>query len=128
MSPGGLTLNNVQANQVITIGYQAKVGPAANFAFGTTTLTNVVTLTGGSTTQTAQASVFVTRQAIQGVTNVPTGAGDGGFSLLLPLLALLVAVWFNRNRIGDMVSAFAGKGTGNKLNKRIAEIRSQEQI
>ena len=93
----GINIGTVYANQPVVISYQAQVGPATNFTYGTTTLTSGATVSSNETSnQTSAAQVLVTNSLVQGATILPTGLTNYFFadSFLLPLLLLIIGLWF----------------------------------
>jgi len=101
----GLNIGNVSAGQTRTITYQAQVASAQYFAFGTTTLTNSVSVTssdsGFNTPNAASASVIVTRTGIHGVTAIPTGLGNNLLvdSFFIPLVLLGIWLWMRKSKL-----------------------------
>ena len=92
----GLNLNTIPANQTVTITYQAQVAQALNFAFGTTTLNNVASVTSSAYgNPSATASVVVTKATVLGASTISTGLTNNFWvdSFFLPLLITLVLIW-----------------------------------
>jgi len=97
----GINLNTIYAGQMVTITYQAQVANAANFSYGTTTLTNNVSVTSSNTgyTPSTNASVVVTRGAVLGASTVSTGLTNNFWldSFFLPLIITLIGIWMLRS-------------------------------
>jgi hypothetical protein len=92
----GINLNTILSGQTVTITYQVQVAGVANFAYGTTTLTNNVSVTSSSGyNPTSNASVIITRGAVLGASTVSTGLTNNFWvdSFLLPLLITLIILW-----------------------------------
>jgi uncharacterized repeat protein (TIGR01451 family) len=94
----GVNIGSISQGQTRNITYQAQVGPDQNFSFGSTTLTDGVTITSDQATNpnVSNASVLVTRSGVLGATSVSTGGLTGNFlfdSFLLPLILALLALW-----------------------------------
>ncbi len=98
--PSGITLSSVQPGQTVTITYQTMVAPLENFPFGTTTLTNNVTVSSNNalTSPTGSASVMVTRGQVLGASSVSTGLTNNFWvdSIILPLLIAVAGVGMYR--------------------------------
>lgn len=96
----GINLSTIYTGQTVTITYQAQVGPAANFTYGTTTLTNNVSATSSNAgyNPTSNASVVVTRGAVLGASTVSTGLTNNFLmdSFVLPLGITLILLWMWR--------------------------------
>ncbi len=93
----GINFGTITPYQTITITYQAQVAGAANFAYGTTTLTGNISVTGSNLNYNpiTPASVFVTRTAVYGVSSISTGLTNNFLtdSFLLPLIIVLTGIW-----------------------------------
>ncbi|MCX6724406.1 MAG: hypothetical protein NT155_04570 [Candidatus Staskawiczbacteria bacterium] len=93
----GINLSTISAGQTVTITYQAQLASAQSFSFGTTTLTNNVSVTSSNSTSSpvANASVVVTRSAVLGASSVSTGLTNNFWidSFFLPLLITLIGLW-----------------------------------
>jgi len=127
----GLNIGNITAGQTRMITYQAQVAPLQNFGFGTTTLTNSVTISSSEGTNPAsgsKANISVTRTS--GATAAPTGWTDNIFfdSFFLPLMLALAGLWaWKSGLLGSL--GFAGlqnRAASNKLAAKIAQIRQRE--
>ncbi len=97
----GINLNTIYAGQTITISYQAQVASLQNFAYGTTTLNNSVSVSSSNSTYNpvSNASVVVTRAAVLGASTVSTGLTNNFWvdSFILPLLVALIGIWMWRS-------------------------------
>ena len=136
----GMNFGTITGNQIITITYQTQVAGAANFAYGTTTLNNSVSVTGSNliNNPTSNASVVVSRTAIQGISTISTGLTNNFWtdSFLLPLLIALVGMWMLKTGmfggIEKWIDAFKQKGKNYKaekeLNSKISQIRELEKL
>jgi hypothetical protein len=130
----GIGLNTIYAGQTVTITYQAQLAPAANFAYGTTTLNNNVYVTSSnSSSPSASASVIVTRSTVLGASTVSTGLTNNFWvdSFFLPLMLALIGIWMwksgmffgiekwmeNRKKI------ISGYKSEKELSKRIEKIQ-----
>jgi len=134
----GLSLGSLNASQSRVVTYQVQVAPAQNFNFGTTTLTNSAFVAGTDsqfTSQTASASVVVTKSSVEGVTNVPTGWGDNGLadSFFLPLLLALGGVWAWKSKnlklpqlVQNGMARRHESSVQKTLAEKISEIRNRE--
>ena len=92
----GVNVGTVYANQPIVVSYQAQVAPAGNFSYGTATLNNNATITSNEAgTQTASATVVISRTLVQGASTVSTGLTNNFLtdSFLLPLLIIIAGLW-----------------------------------
>jgi uncharacterized repeat protein (TIGR01451 family) len=93
----GINFGTITPYQTITITYQAQVAGSANFAYGTTTLTGNISVTGSNLNYNpvTPASVFVTRTAVYGASSISTGLTNNFFtdSFLLPLIVALTGIW-----------------------------------
>jgi uncharacterized repeat protein (TIGR01451 family) len=130
----GINLNTISAGQTVTITYQAQVASAQNFAFGSTTLNNNVSITSSnSSNPTANASVFVTRTAVLGASTISTGLTNNFWvdSFFLPLLLTLLGIWMWRSGVFFGIERWLdnrrkisrGYKAERELNSRIAQIR-----
>jgi len=130
----GVNLGTMSPNigQAKTITYQAQVGPAANFAFGTTTLNNSITATadGGITSGAKITPVYVTKSSVLGATDIPTGLTNNLWvdSFFLPLVLALLGIWlFNSGLLGNFgIAGLRKKMYQNELSNKIAEIKKRE--
>ncbi len=97
----GINLNTIYAGQTVTITYQAQVAPVQNFAYGTTTLNNSVSVTSSNSTYNpvSNASIIVTRATVLGASTVSTGLTNNFWvdSFILPLLLTLIGIWMWRS-------------------------------
>ena len=93
----GINLNTIPAGQTVVITYQAQVAGAQNFSYGTTTLTNNVTVSSSQSgyTPTSNASVIVNRTGVYGASTISTGLTNNFWvdSFFLPLLIALFGIW-----------------------------------
>jgi len=136
----GMNFGTITAGQTITITYQAQVAPASNFSYGTTTLTNSVSVTSSNTnyTPTSNASVFVTRTAVYGASTISTGLTNRFWvdSFFLPLMIALGGIWMLRSGMFFGIEKWFDnskrKGKDYKaqkeLDSRIAEIKKLEKV
>jgi fimbrial isopeptide formation D2 family protein len=135
----GVNLNTIYAGQTVTITYQTQVGSAANFSYGSTTLTNNVSVTtSNGSNPTSNASVIVTRGAVLGASTISTGLTNNIWvdSFFLPLLITLFGIWMLKSGmffgaekwIDDRKKARRGHKAEKELNHRIAQIRETEGI
>jgi uncharacterized repeat protein (TIGR01451 family) len=137
--PYGITINTISPNQTVTITYQAKVAPIQNFGYGTTTLTNSVSVSGSNLTYnpTSSASISVTRSGVYGATIVSTGLTNNLWvdSFLLPALAVLLGVWLWKSGMFFGIEKWIenkrknrkGYKSEKELTNRIAEIQKTER-
>jgi len=114
----GLYISNLAPGQQKTVTYQAQLASDQNFSFGTTTLTNIASLTSTDSSfipVSASAYVNVTRTGVAGATSVPTGWSDSllSGSLLVPFLAAIAAVWF-LNRGEQKIPTWVGSAARKK--------------
>ncbi len=136
----GINLGAIPAGQTITITYQTQVASAQNFAYGTTTLTNSVSVTSSNSgyNPTSNASIIVTRTAIYGASSISTGLTNNLWvdSFFIPLAIALVGVWLMRSGMFFGIRKWADNRkkiykdykTEKKLNSRIAKIRKTEGV
>jgi len=123
----GINLNTIPAGQTVTITYQARVASAANFAYGTTTLTNNVSVTSSvsGSTPTSNASVIVARSTVAGASTVSTGLTNNFWvdSFFLPLMLTLIGLWMWRS------GAFVGieRWLGNKKKAKMS-YKSEKEL
>lgn len=145
----GLNIGALNPQQTKTITFQAVVAPAANFAFGTTSLINTVLVYNTGVSRTDTASVNVIKTQVLGATDVPTGVLDSAkIAFIVSLMATILLTYFMLLRfyvsnkayalgVNDIVSSLKGKITGllpkepsekaeQRLNKIIEEIRKRE--
>jgi uncharacterized repeat protein (TIGR01451 family) len=70
----GISLGNLPANQTKTITFLADVGPASQFSFGQTNLTNTATISWNGNSLSDTAVIVVKKTAVAGIaTAAPTG-------------------------------------------------------
>ena len=136
----GLNINSIASGQTVTITYQAQVAGSQNFAYGTTTLVNNVSVTSSNSSNTpnASASVVVTRGAVLGASTVSTGLTNNFWldSFFLPLLITIVLLWMWKSGfffslekwISDKKSARNNHSSEKELQNRIALIKKGENI
>jgi len=92
----GVTIGTIPAGQTTIVSYQAQVAGSQNFNYGSTTLTNMVTVTSNETgSQTDSATVFVNNSSTAGATSISTGLTNNFFtdSFFLPLMIILLSAW-----------------------------------
>jgi hypothetical protein len=135
----GMNFGTISNGQTVTITYQAQVATASNFAFGSTTLTNSVSVSGTNLTYnpTTSASVVVTRSAVYGISTISTGLTNNLLtdSFLLPLLVALAGIWmFKAGMFGSIEKWINNKRQTNinykaerELNSKISQIRELEK-
>jgi hypothetical protein len=93
----GINVGTLPAGQIYVIAYQARVSPATSMAYGTSILSNEVTVSSSeASTQTASASVIINNSLVQGATVIPTGTTNNPVtdSFLLPMALILLGSWF----------------------------------
>jgi len=132
----GVLINSIPAGQMVTITYSAQVASAANFSYGTTTLTNSVTVTAESSNPiTGNANIVVTRTGVLGVTDINTGLTNNLLfdSFFIPLLLGLFGIWMYKSGalgFNAWLDSQKAKNEDFKANKelkaRIAKIKSSE--
>ncbi|MFH1968526.1 MAG: hypothetical protein ABIJ84_04015 [bacterium] len=135
----GISLTNtIQANQTVTITYQAQLAGAQNFSYGTTTLKNNVFVTSSvsGNSPTSNASIIVTRSTVFGATTIPTGLTNNFWldSFLLPLAIALLGIWMWRSGfffgiekwLDNKKKARRGYKSEKELGKRISMIQKSE--
>ena len=97
----GVNLNTIYAGQTVTITFQAQAAGTNNFAYGTSTLNDSVSITGSqlSYLPTASTSVTVTKGQVLGASTVSTGLTNNFWvdSFFLPLLITLILIWMWRS-------------------------------
>jgi len=130
----GLNLYSIGAGQTIAITYQAQVGPAQNFNYGTTTLTNSISVTGTGSgyNPVNNASVNVNKSQVLGATTISTGLTNNFWvdSFVLPLLATLIVIWMWRagmffrieKWLGDRKKVRRGYYAEKELSSRVSKI------
>jgi uncharacterized repeat protein (TIGR01451 family) len=134
----GITLNTIYAGQTVTITYQTQVASAQNFAFGTTTLyNNVSVISSNGTNGTSNASVIVTRGSVLGASTISTGLTNNFWvdSFLLPLLITLIGLWMWRSGMFFGIEKWLdnkkkirrGYKAEKELSNRIAMIQKTEK-
>ena len=136
----GINLGTIPSGQTITITYQTQVASSQNFSYGTTTLTNSVSVTSSNSgyNPTSNASVIVTRTAVYGASSISTGLTNNLWldSFFLPMLAALVGVMMMRSGMFLGIEKWADNNKKKRrvykaekeLNSRIAKIRNTENI
>jgi fimbrial isopeptide formation D2 family protein len=105
----GVNLGTIYAGQIVTITYQAQVGPSQNFSYGSTTLNNSAYVTSSvANTPTAIASVIVTRAGVLGASSISTGLTNNFWvdSFFLPLLITLLLLWMWRSGMFFWIEKF----------------------
>jgi hypothetical protein len=125
----GVNLNTIEAGQTITITYQTQVAGSTSFAYGTTTLNNLVNATSSNTgyIPTASASVIVTRAGVLGASTVSTGLTNNFWtdSFFLPLLLTLIGIWMWRSGMFFSIEKWLDNKSkvrkGHKAEKELAE-------
>ena len=134
----GINIGYLSPGQTRTLSYQVQVAPAANFSFGTTTLTNSVTVSSsdlGGNLLPASASVIVNRTAVLGATSVSTGLTNNFWadSFFLPLLLAGLGLWAYKSGllgIDEWIARRKNKTkdfrAGKKLENKIAQIKGKE--
>jgi len=85
----GVDIGDIKAGQTKTISYNAVVATKDNFGYGQTLLTNVATVTVGSSTASSNTTINVYRSSVAGATAVSTGVGGKA----MPLIAAALAVF-----------------------------------
>lgn len=98
----GVNIGTIYAGQTIVVAYQAQVSPYQNFNYGTTTLTNNISVSSNETgISTSSAMVFITRSSVSGASNISTGLTNNFLtdSFLLPLLLILAGIWLYKSGI-----------------------------
>jgi uncharacterized repeat protein (TIGR01451 family) len=128
----------IRAGQTATITYQAQLAPAQAFSYGTSVLTNNVTVTSQNSQNNpaSNATIYVTRTAVYGASSVSTGLTNNFLmdSFILPLGLSLLALWmwksgalFGVEKWFDIIKK---KGRAFKTEKelahRIATIKRDE--
>ncbi|OGZ62597.1 MAG: hypothetical protein A2812_03025 [Candidatus Staskawiczbacteria bacterium RIFCSPHIGHO2_01_FULL_36_16] len=136
----GINLGTIPSGQTITITYQTQVASSQNFSYGTTTLTNSVSVTSSNSgyNPTSNASVIVTRTAVYGASSISTGLTNNLWldSFFLPMLAALVGVMMMRSGMFLGIEKWADNNKKKRrvykaekeLNSRIAKIINTENI
>ncbi len=109
----GISLNTIPTGQTVTISYQVRVASDVNFSFGSTTLTNSVSVSSSATgyTPTASASVLVTKAGVLGASTISTGLTNNFWvdSFFLPLLLTLIGLWMWRAGMFSGMEKWLGK-------------------
>ena len=133
----GIGIGTISAGQTVTITYQAQVAPAGNFSYGTSTLTDNVSVTAsGATPNVSNATVTITRSAIYGATTISTGLTNNLLfdSFFLPLMIALLGLWLFRSGIfgfekwaSTKKMAVIGYKAQKQLSARIAKIKEKEK-
>ena len=91
----GLNIGTLNPQQTKTITFQAVVAGTANFAFGTTTLVNTVSVYNTSISRTDTASVNVVKTQVLGATDVPTGILDSAkIAFIFSVMATILLTYF----------------------------------
>jgi len=130
----GMNFGNISSGQTITITYQAQLASASNFSYGTTTLTNSVSVTGTnlSYNPTSNASVIVTRSAVYGISTISTGLTNNFWtdSFILPLLIALTGItMFKMGMFNGIEKWIDNRKRKNRSYKADKELNSKiEQI
>lgn len=135
----GVNIGTLSQWQTKTVSYQAQVGPAQNFVFGNTTLTDAVTITSDNgNTASSNASASVNRSGVLGATSVSTGLTNNFWldSFFLPLILALLGVWAYKAGILNTfgIAQWVGMKKNNKnellaqsqLHKKITAIKAKE--
>lgn len=92
----GINIGTIPAGNIQVISYQAQVAPSSNFAYGSTTLSNVATITSNEAgTQTATSQILVNNSQVYGATTIVTGQTNNILrdSFFLPLLLIVLMLW-----------------------------------
>ena len=136
----GINLNTIPAGQTVTITYQAQVAGVQNFSYGTTTLTNNVSVTSSNSgyTPASNASVIVTRTAVYGASTVSTGLTNNFWtdSFFLPLAIALLGIWMWKSGMFFGIEKWLDSKKKNRKNRqsekelasRITKIQKLEKI
>ncbi len=90
----GINLGTISSGQTVTITYQAQLASAANFSYGTSTLTNNVYITSSGSNynnNVSNATIYVTRTGVLGASFISTGLTNNFWvdSFFLPLAIAL---------------------------------------
>ena len=120
----------------MTITYQVQVAGDQNFAYGSTTLNNNVSVTSSSQNNpTSSAAVIVTRGQVLGASSVSTGLTNNFWSdsFFLPLLMAIIGIWMLQSGMFFGVEKWIdnkkrqrkGQKAEKELNARIAQIRRE---
>ena len=91
----GVNLGSLGVGQTKIITYQVQVAPGQNFPYGSTTLSNYITITSDAgQIATSSISIYVTKSILSGAVVIPTGWTDNVLfdSFILPLLLTLAAL------------------------------------
>ena len=134
----GINIGTISAGQTVTITYQAQVGPASNFIYGTSILTDNASVTSsGNNPNVSNAIVSVNRTAVYGATSVSTGLTNNFLvdSFFLPLMIALLGLWLFRSGLFGFekwadkkkISAIRYKAK-KQLKAKIAEIQKKEKL
>ena len=134
----GINIGTISAGQTVTITYQAQVGPASNFIYGTSILTDNASVTSsGNNPNVSNAIVSVNRTAVYGATSVSTGLTNNFIvdSFFLPLMIALLGLWLFRSGLFGFekwadkkkISAIRYKAK-KQLKAKIAEIQKKEKL
>ena len=134
----GINIGTISAGQTVTITYQAQVGPASNFIYGTSILTDNASVTSsGNNPNVSNATVSVNRTAVYGATSVSTGLTNNFLvdSFFLPLMIALLGLWLFRSGLFGFekwadkkkISAIRYKAK-KQLKAKIAEIQKKEKL
>jgi uncharacterized repeat protein (TIGR01451 family) len=127
----GLNLNTIYGGQTVTISYQTQVASAANFPYGTTTLSNNVSVASSQIgyTPTSNATVIVTRGgAVLGAStvNYPSTGLTNNFwvdSFFLPLLLTLIGLGMWKTGMFVSIEKWL-----NKQKKTSKEFRADKEL
>jgi len=135
----GVNLNTIYAGQTVTVTYQTQVAAAQNFAYGSTTLTNNVSVTSlNNNNPSSSASVIVNRTAVYGASTISTGLTNNFWvdSFFLPLMLTLVGIWMWRSGMFFGIERWLdnkkkqrrGYRAERELDQRIMSIQKTERI
>jgi uncharacterized repeat protein (TIGR01451 family) len=92
----GINIGTIPAQGISVISYRAQVANATVMPQGTTTSTNIASITSNETgSQTASSSVIVKNSTIYGATAISTGLTNNFLteSFLFPLLFIIFGLW-----------------------------------
>jgi uncharacterized repeat protein (TIGR01451 family) len=120
----GINIAALDEGESAVITYTAVVGDEGNFGYGQTALTNVATATVDGNTDSAEATVNVSRQAVYAATTVSTGFdSNAGIAIAAGLLGLLLAAGYalKSNNVTSRVEV-------SELDKKIAYIKSNNLV
>jgi uncharacterized repeat protein (TIGR01451 family) len=134
----GINLGTISAGQTVTVTYQVQVAGASNFAYGSTTLNDNISVTSSSANNPVNnASVVVTRSAVYGASIISTGLTNNLWvdSFFLPLLLTLICIWLWKSGmlfgiekwINNKSKTHKGYKAEKELKNRIALIQEIEE-